>query len=125
MKDNLSKWFSKGTYAKPIGVCIICFLTFLCILVVSVFETLEFLELRTLDLRARWFSPKGAKTISPKLELITIDKVSETDQELELGQWHTWPHSIFGSLVDALKESERSSIGILLWFIYAPVLITL
>ncbi|MFQ6041692.1 MAG: CHASE2 domain-containing protein [Candidatus Poribacteria bacterium] len=105
-------------YAKPIGVCIVSLLTFLCIFVVSLFETLEFLELRTLDLRALWFLPKRAKTISPKLELITIDKESETDQELELGQWHTWPHSIFGSLIDALRDSKGSAIGILLWFIY-------
>ena len=76
------------------------------------------MELRTLDMRARWFPTPKAKAISPKLELVTIDKESETDQELELGQWHTWPHSLFGSLIDALKYSSNSSIGILLWFIY-------
>lgn len=114
MKDNLTKWFSPQT----IGICIVCFLTFLCILVVSLFNIFEFVELRSLDVRARWFPPKKAKAISPKLELVTIDKESETDQELELGQWHTWPHSLFGYLIDALKESKDSSIGILLWFIY-------
>ena len=114
MKDNLSKWFSQ----KTAGVLIVCFLTFLCILFVSLFDIFEFVELRTLDMRARWFSPKKAKAISPKLELVTIDKESETDKELELGQWHTWPHSLFGFLIDSFKDSPNSSIGILLWFIY-------
>jgi len=116
MKNHLSKWFSN--YAKQIGVCLVCLLTFLCILVASLFEIFEFVELRTLDIRALLFSPPKAKAISPNLELVTIDKESETDQELELGQWHTWPHSLLGSLIDALKYSPNSSIGILLWFIY-------
>ena len=114
MEENLTKWFSK----KTIGVCIVCFLTFLCILVVSLLDIFDFVELRMLDMHARWFPPQKAKTISPKLELVTIDKASETDKELELGQWHTWPHSLFGSLIDALKESKVSSIGIFFWFTY-------